>query len=437
MNFSSTKLPYLVQTTQLLQNLKRLGQLVALESNNTSHENGRWSIISAAPIKTLSLYDIREFDTALDKINTQFLTLPAIKSNLPFTGGIIGHAAYDLGIPSAKRPTDLKYKTQPLLTCGLYTWAFIIDHTNKTTHLAYWSDVSMQPLKELMQIFDESINSIKPQKNFKLTTGFQSAWSKEDYHSKINKIHEYIKSGDTYQVNLAQHFTAKFIGEPLTAYDKLKLSAQVPFSCYFEGDNWCFASASPELFLQYHNRIVTTKPIKGTLPVLKNKEENDKQKLRLTKSNKDLAENLMIVDLLRNDLSKHANNIKVEKLFSVESFPSVHHLVSTIKGKIDNENILKLFFDAFPGGSITGAPKIRAMEIIKELECFPRSFYCGSSFYFSCNDKFNSNILIRSFLFENDEITCWAGGGIVHDSKWEDEHQESLDKISKLMQALN
>ena len=145
----------------------------------------------------------------------------------------------------------------------------------------------------------------------------------------------------------------------------------------------------------------------------------------------------MIVDLLRNDLSKNSQNIKVDELFAIESFSTVHHLVSTIAADISGKDPVKLLMDAFPGGSITGAPKKRSMEIISELEQVPRSFYCGSSFYFSSNNMMSSNILIRGFLFENNEVTCWAGGGIVADSKWEDEYQESLDKISKLMQAIS
>ncbi len=165
---------------------------------------------------------------------------------------------------------------------------------------------------------------------------------------------------------------------------------------------------------------------------------DSQNKIELALSPKDRAENLMIVDLLRNDLSKNAKSVNVPELFKVESFSTVHHLVSTINATLADEvSPLKLFFDAFPGGSITGAPKKRAMEIIAELEEFPRSYYCGSAFYYSANRNFNSNILIRGFLFNKGEIHCWAGGGIINDSTWQAEYQESLDKISKLMMCLN
>ena len=146
----------------------------------------------------------------------------------------------------------------------------------------------------------------------------------------------------------------------------------------------------------------------------------------------------MIVDLLRNDLSRHSSKVEVSKLFNIESFSTVHHLVSSINSKLKHpRDILKLFLSALPGGSITGAPKKRSMEIIQELEEQPRSFYCGSTFYWSSNQRFSSNILIRSFLFQESEVYCWGGGGIVADSKWEDEYQESLDKVSRLMTSLS
>jgi para-aminobenzoate synthetase component 1 len=243
-------------------------------------------------------------------------------------------------------------------------------------------------------------------------------------------------NGDTYQVNLAQSFSAQYEGDPICAYSKIKQAGKVPFACYFESDKWSFASATPELFLQYSDNKVTTKPIKGTRPRFADNVKDQQQIIDLKNSIKDKAENLMIVDLLRNDLSMNASNVRVDSLFDIETFSTVHHLVSTVSATAKSENILKLLIDAFPGGSITGAPKKRAMEIIHELEASPRSFYCGSSFYLSSNNKMNSNILIRGFLFEESSVTCWAGGGIVADSNWKDEHKESLDKISKLMASL-
>jgi len=435
MHFSSRQLPYLRNTGALLDKLSQFDGLVALESSNSEHENGRWSIIAACPIETISIHRPCEIEGAIESLEKIASKLPNIDSSLPFTGGIIGHTSYDLGIPGLGKSTTHYYPNQPLLIAGLYTWAFVFDHINKQCILVYLNHPEALPITRLIDLYSEQELST-PHKQFTLEGSFQPSWSKRTYQEKIHKIHEYILKGDCYQVNLAQRFSAKFSGDSIAAYKKIKEFAEVPFACFFQWGEFSFASASPEMFLSYEAGKVTTKPIKGTLPKLNNRTANKQQIDRLKNSKKDLAENLMIVDLLRNDLSKQAEHVRVEKLFDIETYPTVHHLVSTITGKIKPQNILRLFFDAFPGGSITGAPKKRAMEIISELEEAPRSFYCGSSFYLSSNDKFNSNILIRSFLFEDNIVTCWAGGGIVHDSEWEKEHQESLDKISKLMNSL-
>ena len=437
MIFSTTTLPYLADTHPLLDQLSLYPNRVALESSNHEHPNGRWSIISAAPAELIELFDKRDIASTIQHLDDLSSKLPKPDSDLPFTGGLIGHISYDLGITDSQQDTLPYYPNQPLILCGFYTWAFLIDHKLKQSHLIYWSEVSSQSRNDLLAIFDCALNKQHLSKSsFQLTTPFKSHWNKEEYKEKIEQILAYILSGDTYQVNLAQMFSGRFHGAPLDAYVKIKDTAKVPFASYFESSNWSFASASPELFLQCEENIVTTKPIKGTRPRHDNPDEDHQQSIQLQNSAKDKAENLMIVDLLRNDLSKNSTNVRVEQLIEIESFSTVHHLVSTIKAKANN-SIVKLLMDAFPGGSITGAPKKRSMEIITELEQSPRSFYCGSSFYFSSNGKMNSNILIRGFLFEEQKVTCWAGGGIVADSKWEEEYQESLDKISKLMQAIS
>lgn len=437
MNFSTTQLPYLINTDHLLDNLEHLTHRVALESSNFDHPNGRWSIISASPAQYFYLDNRPDLESAIKQIQNLQGQLPTIESDLPFTGGLIGHISYDLGMAD-NHPADLSsYSNQPLLICGLYSWAFIIDHTLQQSHLVYWTDISSLSKQVLLSLFNDALKPSKSRQSFKLTKPFQARWDKDGYKARINKILEYILSGDTYQVNLAQSFHASYSGSVLDAYSKLKASSNVPFASYFEFNGSAFASASPELFIKLSDNVATTKPIKGTRPRIDDQKKDTQQVELLKNSPKDKAENLMIVDLLRNDLSKNASNVSVEALFEVETFSTVHHLVSTITAHIKDDHAVSLLFDAFPGGSITGAPKKRAMEIINELEQAPRSFYCGSSFYFSSNKKMSSNILIRGFLFEDNNVTCWAGGGIVADSNWEDEYQESLDKISKLMDALS
>ncbi len=436
MKLDTAKLPYLADTTQLLSQLRRFTGLVALESGNSDHENGRWSIISAAPVKTFRATDSHCSDDLLKTLESFYSLLPKQSHDLPFIGGLLGHVSYDQGLPSLGRALKLpSFEGQPTILVGLYTWAFVIDHKEKVSYLVYWGEISTPKKSDLLEIFNVSLDSLVL--DFKVTANFKPLWSKNTYKQKIQIIHDYIQSGDCYQINLAQCFKARYRGDSLEAYSRLRKAAQVPFASYFEDIDMSFASLSPEMFIACDNNKVTTKPIKGTQPRSPSVQIDNENIKLLRGSAKDQAENLMIVDLLRNDLSKNARQVKVPKLFNVESFSTVHHLVSTITAQMNPAtSILKLFLDAFPGGSITGAPKKRAMEIISELEGFPRSFYCGSSFYYSCNEKFSSNILIRSFLFKRGDLYTWSGGGIIADSKWELEHQESLDKISRLMASL-
>jgi len=435
MKLETTLLPYLTNTSKLLSLLSSQGNLVALESANSDHENGRWSIISAGPIQQLKITEPGNTGALLKKLEDFFEVLPRQKHELPFIGGLLGHASYDLGKSDMKGALPPSFSDQPKLVAGVYTWAFIIDHREAKTHLVYWHEVSVIPRSKLLQLFEQSQQTHKDE--FELTLPFLPLWAKQQYQQKIQSIHDYIDNGDCYQINLAQCFKATYQGSTIEAYQRLKETARVPYSSYFECDGLHFASLSPEMFIDCSDGQITTKPIKGTQPRNPSPELDDRYKTDLQESVKDRAENLMIVDLLRNDLSINATQVRVPKLFDIESFSTVHHLVSTITARINpGSSPLKLFLEAFPGGSITGAPKKRAMEIIAELENFPRSFYCGSSFYYSVNGNFSSNILIRSFLFQNDEILTWSGGGIIADSRWELEYQESLDKISRLMDSL-
>jgi para-aminobenzoate synthetase component 1 len=196
---------------------------------------------------------------------------------------------------------------------------------------------------------------------------------------------------------------------------------------------------SPERFISLHGHHVETSPIKGTRPRFGDPRADQLAAEELQRSEKDRAENLMIVDLLRNDLGRNCapGSIHVDKLFEIQSFPTVHHLVSTISGELQSDRgAIELLRDSLPGGSITGAPKRRAMEIIAELETTGRQMYCGSVVYISADGRMDSNIAIRSMLSEGDEIRCWAGGGIVADSQWQMEYQETYDKVGKFLALL-
>lgn len=263
--------------------------------------------------------------------------------------------------------------------------------------------------------------------------------SQAEYQQKFDQIQQYLLAGDCYQINLTQRFSAGYQGDEWQAYLKLRASNQAPFSAFIRLDDAAILSISPERFISLNGDQIETKPIKGTLPRSQESEQDLLLAQQLQQSEKDRAENVMIVDLLRNDIGKvaQAGSVAVPKLFEIESFPAVHHLVSTITAKLAPQyQAADLLRAAFPGGSITGAPKIRAMQIIEELEPSRRSIYCGAIGYISQDGKMDTNITIRTLIAIDDTLYCWAGGGIVADSNCAAEYQETYDKVSKILPIL-
>ncbi|WP_171497956.1 anthranilate synthase component I family protein, partial [Acinetobacter nosocomialis] len=250
-----------------------------------------------------------------------------------------------------------------------------------------------------------------------------------------------IKAGDCYQINLTQEFSANFTGSLLNKAEELWNLTNAPYAGYLKLENFELLSCSPELFIEFDvDKQIKTRPIKGTMPRFKNEEQDLLSKQTLKNSKKDQAENVMIVDLLRNDLSIYANtgSVKTTKLFEIESFNQVHHMVSEVTATLKNDiNPMQMLLTALPGGSITGAPKIRAMQIIEELEGAPRGAYCGTLGYFNFDGTGRWNILIRSFQQYQNQLSIWAGGGITIASEAEAEYQESLDKISAMLNLVN
>lgn len=300
-------------------------------------------------------------------------------------------------------------------------------------------------------------SSEKPSKNkqkpdiFKVTGKIKSNLDFKQYARAFDRIQAYIRAGDCYQVNLTQRFSAPATGRLWNTYQTLKKINPAPFSAYFNTPFGEILSASPERFLSVQcenggankpartRYKVSTKPIKGTRPRSSNPVEDQTLINELKTSIKDRAENVMIVDLLRNDLGRvcQSGTVNVPKLFDVESYATVHHLVSTVEGTLDkNEDAISLLRASFPGGSITGAPKIRAMEIIEEIEPHRRGIYCGALGYIDFNGNMDTNIMIRSLIYNQGEVRYWVGGGIVHDSKVDEEYQETLDKGAALLKLL-
>ena len=275
---------------------------------------------------------------------------------------------------------------------------------------------------------------------FSLKHPMQPDISAEFYQHALQKIQHYIQAGDCYQVNYTQRFSAPCEGDPWAAYCALRDACPTPFSGFVSlPEDTAILSLSPERFVHVSQNQVETRPIKGTRPRGHNPAEDAANAAELLASTKDRAENLMIVDLLRNDLGRtcRTGSVSVPQLIALESYPNVHHLVSSVVGELaPGKDALDLIGDSFPGGSITGAPKIRAMQIIDELEPTRRSIYCGSLLYLDVRGEMDSSIAIRSLLVKDGRVNCWGGGGIVADSDWHDEYQESITKVKVLLDTL-
>jgi para-aminobenzoate synthetase component 1 len=329
--------------------------------------------------------------------------------------------------------------------CGFYDWAllynikqqqyFLLQHKTKNQNEAV-IELWKKRHQWLIDLSRESYSNSQP---FSLTKQWQSNYTEAEYHQSFTKIQDYILSGDCYQVNFAQRFQAHYQGDEYQAYQALLFENKPPFAAFIRLPEQLIISVSPERFLQLSDDNIQSKPIKGTMPRGKNTQEDLANQNILLHSEKDQAENLMIVDLLRNDIGRVSKpgSVSVPTLFNIESFPAVHHLVSTVTGKLapqyECEDLLRA---CFPGGSITGAPKIRAMEIICELEKYQREIYCGSIVYINGNGDMDSNIAIRTLICKHNQIYCWAGGGIVADSNVTSEYKECFDKLSKILPVL-
>jgi para-aminobenzoate synthetase component 1 len=429
-----------------------------LDSSRPASHFGRYDIAMAQPLavithkdgvtkveqnNTVTVMDVDPFDLIGELQSELLADISALThtKDIPFTGGAAGLFGFDLGRSIETLPaTAIADMAMEDLCIGIYPWAIINDHELQISYLVSQLDeVSTQALAE-------SILQSKPSqdKKFSLESDFVSNMTPEQYAEKFHRVIDYIHAGDCYQVCLAQRFDAPYNGNPWVAYKQLRHASPTPFSAYMETPEGALLSLSPERFLQVDNGKVETKPIKGTRPRGKTEAEDQQLYAELAASPKDRSENLMIVDLLRNDLSKHCQpfSVKVPQLFAIESYSNVHHLVTTVTGALESsKQMLPLLKGAFPGGSITGAPKLRAMEIIEELEPHRRNAYTGSIGYISTNGRMDTNICIRTLVTNakgdgGGHIYCWAGGGLVADSECDAEYQETFDKVNNLLNGL-
>jgi para-aminobenzoate synthetase component I len=269
----------------------------------------------------------------------------------------------------------------------------------------------------------------------------RSDFTRPHYEAAVQRVIDYILAGDIFQANLAQRFSAELPEDlsPLDLYRRLRERNPVPFAAYLDFRDVVVASASPERFLKLQDGLVETRPIKGTRPRGLTPAEDGASARELLASEKDRAENVMIVDLLRNDLSRVCldRTVLTPEICALESFATVHHLVSTVTGELKPDmGPVDLLRATFPGGSITGAPKIRAMEIIAELEPTRRGPYCGAIGYIGFDRTMDLNIAIRTYAIKGRTVTFQAGGGIVADSDPAAEYEETIAKARALIAAL-
>lgn len=431
MKLISSSLPYVESSLDCFERVRVLGNCLLLDSGSGYPDH--IDVICADPLHVIKMEADSNIESTFGHVRKLLEQFQIDSSPFPIAPGWFGAWSYNLGqlLEEIDRtPTNL-----PVAWMGFYPALILVDHASQETHLLCL-DGFQEKAEALRAAYLEPADETQP---FLLSGPFQGNLPELEYQRRFTAVQQYIHQGDCYQVNLAREFSAQYSGSPWQAYRQLRAQQSAPMGGYLEADNWFLLSLSPERFLSMNQRNVQTKPIKGTRPRHDDPRQDLANRDDLITSVKDRAENLMIVDLLRNDLGRSCavGSVRVDKLFEIESFSNVHHLVSTVTGKLAaGLDALDLLTGAFPGGSITGAPKHRAMEIIDELEPHTRDFYCGSMLYLDVCGRMDSSILIRSLVARDGLIRCWGGGGIVADSTCAAEYQEINDKIGKLLKTL-
>ena len=362
-----------------------------------------------------------------------------LQDDIPLLSGAMGYITYDSGRILEELP-DISEEdfNIPDMKFIFYKNIIIFDLINDKKYITDL-DGNNEKIHKILKKIDNGhkINDeIVAEKSNNI---FYSNFIKEDYKSAVTRLKDYIVSGDVYIANMTQRFWCNNEDDSFDIYKKLRSINKAPFSAYLNFSDFQVISSSPERFIQVVDNKAHTRPIKGTRPRGKTHEEDEKNKLELINSEKDKAELLMVVDLERNDFSKvcKPHSVKVRENFKLEEYATVFHLVSTVEGELKEDvSSVKFIKECFPGGSITGTPKIRAMEIIEELEGLKRNIYTGSIGYFDFRGNCDFNIVIRTILKRNNKAYFGVGGGITYDSIEEDEYNETLDKAKALMRVL-
>ena len=417
------------------------------DSGPPEARGGRYDIIVSDPVERLETWGEStrqvsrdgERDSTADPFDLLRKALGRLSrfeaDDLPFSGGAAGYFGYDLGRRIERLPAiAVDDERLPWMAMGVYAWAVVVDHQREKAWLAgRFEDEDAR--RRTQALFSNPV-SARVTSDFQVTSDIRASLDAEAYAEAYRRIERYIVEGDCYQVNLAQRFEAECAGDPWLAYRALREVNPAPYAAYLNLPFVQILSASPERFVEVRDGRAETRPIKGTRPRVDDPEQDARLREALARSPKDRAENVMIVDLLRNDFGKNCQpgSIRAPELFAVESFATVHHLVSTVEGRLrPDRDAIDLLRGCFPGGSITGAPKLRAMEIIEELEPYRRGVYCGSIGYLGADGGMDTNIAIRTLTHQAGRLKFWAGGGIVRDSTLEGEYQECFDKAAAML----
>jgi para-aminobenzoate synthetase component 1 len=457
----------------VFQKLSSLPHVVFLDSAVTPPNRACYSFVAADPflllqsrrgdIRISGFYNERRLGDPFQALSG-WLARFSHETNPdlpPFQGGAAGLFGYDLchHIEKLPRPAQDEFEV-PDMHVGLYDVVVAFDHTCNRAWLISTGYPETEPrvrrrraetraarFRRQLQRGDEDV-SRDPGPRLSLPTcqslvpGFPSLTSNftpSHYFDVLERILEYIRAGDCFQVNLAQRLLYPFVSSPHGLYKRLRERNPAPFAGYYDLGGFVIASASPERFIHLQHGNVETRPIKGTRPRGKTAEEDAARIHELQTSAKDRSENIMIVDLLRNDLGRvcRFGSVRVSGVCNVETYPYVHHLVSQVEGQLrDGLGPIDLLRAAFPGGSVTGAPKIRAMEIIAELEPTVRGPYCGSLGYIGFDGNMDTNILIRTATIGGGWMQFPVGGGIVADSIPEREYEETWHKAQGILKAI-
>ena len=420
-----------------------------LDSVMGTENLGRYSFIGLNPFTTFKyennvcIINNKKFNGDPFKELSKLIAKYKIQNNtdLSYVAGAMGYFSYDIARIIEEVPV-IAIEEVKIPDCYFYFYdnAVIVDNLKKKTYITSLGILNPK---------EDSINELKDKicKGFKVQyrevnksdTEFISNFDKDEYKNTVEKVRQYIRTGDVYITNLTQRFYCQTKKEPYEVYKDLRYINPAPFAAFMNVEGFSIVSSSLERFLKIRNNIVETRPIKGTRPRGKNAEEDLRNRQELIDSEKDKAELLMIVDLERNDLSKVCKpySVKVTELFKLEEYSTVFHLVATVIGELKDEyNAIDCIKACFPGGSITGAPKVRSMEIIEELEPTRRNIYTGCIGYLGFDGNVDLNIVIRTILMKDRNAYLGVGGGITWESAKEAEYDETLDKARALMKVL-